>query len=414
MTLAIGLHNVPEGLAVATVLSARGIPPRQALWWTLATALPQPLVALPSFLFVDTFSALLPVALGFAAGCMIWMVFAELLPDALADASSHTQARRPARRARACTAARVGRPAHAKLPRRAGRDGGHVLGGLAGGAAHGARHAGAAGRHAGGAVPARRPPAAGAGGAADAGHPRPAGGCALAPLRRAHARDLAPPAILQALLRQPVVWRAPAGAAAAALAPSGPTALGAAAGLLATAAVAQLGPLLLLSGWARAPGTLCAAAGGALLVRQLWRHRGGHAEATRAAAADLESQAAGGGKALVGAGHECAVEVHSHSGRRAQRTRALPPCHDPGSVGALSRVAPAPAAGWQGRRRSWASAARCWPARRRAGRSCGTAAARCPRRRSARRAGGRRTRRRGRACAAPPRRPARRSPRWRC
>ena len=93
MTLAIGLHNVPEGLAVATVLSARGIPPRQALLWTLATALPQPLVALPSFLFVDTFSALLPVALGFAAGCMIWMVFAELLPDALADASSHTQAR---------------------------------------------------------------------------------------------------------------------------------------------------------------------------------------------------------------------------------------------------------------------------------------------------------------------------------
>ena len=26
---------------------------------------------------------ILPVALGFAAGCMIWMVFAELLPDAL-------------------------------------------------------------------------------------------------------------------------------------------------------------------------------------------------------------------------------------------------------------------------------------------------------------------------------------------
>jgi zinc transporter ZupT len=26
---------------------------------------------------------ILPIALGFAAGCMIWMVFAELLPDAL-------------------------------------------------------------------------------------------------------------------------------------------------------------------------------------------------------------------------------------------------------------------------------------------------------------------------------------------
>lgn len=86
MTLAIGLHNVPEGLAVATVLVSRGVPARKAAWWALATALPQPLLAVPSFMFVDTFTSLLPLALGFAAGCMTWMVFAELIPDALADA----------------------------------------------------------------------------------------------------------------------------------------------------------------------------------------------------------------------------------------------------------------------------------------------------------------------------------------
>ena len=86
VTLAIGLHNVPEGLAVASVLVARGVSARQALLWTLVTSAPQPLVALPAFLFVDAFTALLPVALGFAAGCMVWMVFAELLPDALEDA----------------------------------------------------------------------------------------------------------------------------------------------------------------------------------------------------------------------------------------------------------------------------------------------------------------------------------------
>jgi len=55
VTLAIGLHNIPEGLAVSTVLVARGISPRSALLWTLFTALPQPLVAVPAFLFVDTF-----------------------------------------------------------------------------------------------------------------------------------------------------------------------------------------------------------------------------------------------------------------------------------------------------------------------------------------------------------------------
>ena len=86
VTMAIGLHNIPEGLAVATVLVARGVSPRQAALWAVATSLPQPLLAVPAFLFVDTFRALLPIGLGFACGCMVWIVFAELLPDALETA----------------------------------------------------------------------------------------------------------------------------------------------------------------------------------------------------------------------------------------------------------------------------------------------------------------------------------------
>ena len=84
-TLAIALHNVPEGLATATALASRGVRPRDALYWTLVTAAPQPLVAVPAFVFVDAFrgSAVLPGALGFAAGCMVWLVAGELLPDAL-------------------------------------------------------------------------------------------------------------------------------------------------------------------------------------------------------------------------------------------------------------------------------------------------------------------------------------------
>ena len=87
-TLAIGVHNVPEGLAKATVLVSQGASASEALFWSILTCLPQPLVAVPSFMFVDTFEMLLPTALGFAAGCMIWMVFAELLPDALKGAKS--------------------------------------------------------------------------------------------------------------------------------------------------------------------------------------------------------------------------------------------------------------------------------------------------------------------------------------
>jgi len=84
-TLAIGIHNIPEGMAKATVLVSQGATPVEALFWSVMTCLPQPLMAIPSFLFVTWFEFLLPVSLGFAAGCMIWMVFAELLPEALQD-----------------------------------------------------------------------------------------------------------------------------------------------------------------------------------------------------------------------------------------------------------------------------------------------------------------------------------------
>jgi ZIP family zinc transporter len=46
-------------------------------------------MAVPAFVFVETFRPLLPYGLRFAAGAMIWMVFSELLPDALEEASGN-------------------------------------------------------------------------------------------------------------------------------------------------------------------------------------------------------------------------------------------------------------------------------------------------------------------------------------
>ncbi len=92
ITAAIAVHNVPEGLAISLVLVPRGVSVARAAGWSVFSSLPQPILAVPAFLFVIVFHPLLPIGLGLAAGAMIWMALAELLPDALEDVASATVA----------------------------------------------------------------------------------------------------------------------------------------------------------------------------------------------------------------------------------------------------------------------------------------------------------------------------------
>ncbi|MDZ7660414.1 ZIP family metal transporter [Fodinibius sp.] len=83
IAIAIAVHNIPEGLAISLVMVPQGTSPLKAVWWSIFSSLPQPLMAIPAFLFVETFKQYLPLGLGLAAGAMIWMVFADLVPEAL-------------------------------------------------------------------------------------------------------------------------------------------------------------------------------------------------------------------------------------------------------------------------------------------------------------------------------------------
>jgi zinc transporter ZupT len=82
ITIAIAVHNVPEGLAISAVLRPRGASLAACAGWSVFSSLPQPLLAVPAYLFVEAFRSLLPYGLGFAAGAMVFMVLVELLPEA--------------------------------------------------------------------------------------------------------------------------------------------------------------------------------------------------------------------------------------------------------------------------------------------------------------------------------------------
>ena len=86
ITIAIAVHNIPEGLAISAVLRPQGVSVARCAAWSVFSSLPQPVMAVPAFLFVELFRPVLPWGLGFAAGAMVFMVFVELLPEAYEEA----------------------------------------------------------------------------------------------------------------------------------------------------------------------------------------------------------------------------------------------------------------------------------------------------------------------------------------
>jgi len=81
LSLGIGIQNVPEGLAVAMPLRRQGSTRRRAFFFGQASALVEPLAALLGALLVVQVAWILPFALAFAAGAMMFVAIEELIPE---------------------------------------------------------------------------------------------------------------------------------------------------------------------------------------------------------------------------------------------------------------------------------------------------------------------------------------------
>ena len=81
LALGIGLQNFPEGIAVAMPLRRMGMSRKKSFMYGQASALVEPIAAVLGAWAVLTFQPILPYALAFAAGSMIFVVIEEVVPE---------------------------------------------------------------------------------------------------------------------------------------------------------------------------------------------------------------------------------------------------------------------------------------------------------------------------------------------
>ena len=85
LALGIGLQNFPEGIAVAMPLRRQGLSRWRSFNYGQASAAVEPIAAVLGAWAVLTFQPILPYALSFAAGAMIFVVIEEVVPEAQQD-----------------------------------------------------------------------------------------------------------------------------------------------------------------------------------------------------------------------------------------------------------------------------------------------------------------------------------------
>jgi len=82
LAVGIGIQNFPEGTAVSMPLRREGMSKGRSFWYGQLSGMVEPLAGVLGALFVLSARPLLPYALSFAAGAMIYVVVEEVIPEA--------------------------------------------------------------------------------------------------------------------------------------------------------------------------------------------------------------------------------------------------------------------------------------------------------------------------------------------
>lgn len=85
LAIGIGIQNFPEGIAVAMPLRRQGVSRFKSFWWGQLSAIVEPIAGVIGAVAVMYAQPILPYALAFAAGAMMYVVVEEVIPETQRD-----------------------------------------------------------------------------------------------------------------------------------------------------------------------------------------------------------------------------------------------------------------------------------------------------------------------------------------
>ncbi|WP_424355768.1 ZIP family metal transporter [Methanobacterium sp. MBAC-LM] len=81
LAIGIGIQNVPEGMAVSLPLRSEGMSKIKSFWYGQLSGFVEVISGIIGVLIVSFLHSILPYALGFAAGAMIFVVVEDVIPE---------------------------------------------------------------------------------------------------------------------------------------------------------------------------------------------------------------------------------------------------------------------------------------------------------------------------------------------
>lgn len=89
LAIGIGIQNIPEGTSVALPIKSDTGSTRKAFFFGMFSGAVEPLAAVVGLFLAMSITSIMPWALAFAGGCMLYVIIEEMVPDSQSDPTNH-------------------------------------------------------------------------------------------------------------------------------------------------------------------------------------------------------------------------------------------------------------------------------------------------------------------------------------